>query len=514
MSLNLAVMLRESALARPQKTALILDQLQLTYAQLEVATNQVAGSLRAAGLKPGDRVGVMLPNVPQFPIAYYAVLKAGGVVVPMNVLLRAAEVEFYLRDSEARLLVAWEDFAGEAMKGAAAMSGVTTYVASRPGGAPPHGARSFSDLMQGSPRFEMEPTSAEDTAVILYTSGTTGKPKGAELSHLNLFMCSEVGATRLVSYEESDVAMAVLPLFHSFGQSSVMNTSFYAGGTITLVPRFDPARVLEVMERDRVTIFAGVPTMYFGLLHHPDRAGRDTSSLRVCVSGGAAMPGEVMTAFEKAFGVTVLEGYGLSETSPTASFNRSQQERRFLSVGKPIWGVEMKIFDDDDREMPSGRDNVGEIVIRGHNVMKGYFKNPEATAEAMRGGWFHSGDMGYLDQDGYFFIVDRKKELIIRGGFNVYPREVEEVLYAHPAVAAAAVIGVPDERLGEEVGAVVQIKPGEAATADELIDFCKERIAAYKCPRSVRFVDQLPMGPTGKILKKELKASLAAAGQG
>jgi long-chain acyl-CoA synthetase len=310
------------------------------------------------------------------------------------------------------------------------------------------------------------------------------------------------------------VALAVLPLFHSFGQSSVMNTTFYAGGTVTLVPRFDAAQVLEVMERDRVTIFAGVPTMYFGLLNHPDRARRDTSSLRLCVSGGAAMPGEVMTAFEQAFGVTVLEGYGLSETSPTASFNRSQQERRFLSVGKPVWGVEMKIFDDEDRELPPGRHNVGEIVIRGHNVMKGYFKNPEATAEAMRGGWFHSGDMGFQDEDGYFFIVDRKKELIIRGGFNVYPREVEEVLYAHPAVAAAAVIGVPDERLGEEVGAVVQLKGGQAATADELIAFCRERIAAYKCPRSVRFVDQLPIGPTGKILKRELKASLETAGQG
>jgi long-chain acyl-CoA synthetase len=514
MSLNLAVMLRESALARPQKTALILDQMRLNYAQLEAATNQVAGGLRAAGLKPGDRVGVMLPNVPQFPIAYYGILKAGGVVVPMSVQLRAPEVEFYLRDSAARFLIAWDDFADQAMKAAASMPNVSTYVAARPGGAPPAGALGFADLMQGSPRAEIEPTGAEDTAVILYTSGTTGKPKGAELSHLNLFMCSEVGATRLVSYEETDVALAVLPLFHSFGQSSVMNTTFYAGGTITLVPRFDAAKVLEVMERDRVTIFAGVPTMYFGLLNHPDRERRDTSSLRLCVSGGAAMPGEVMTAFEQAFGVTVLEGYGLSETSPTASFNRSQQERRFLSVGKPIWGVEMKIFDDDDGELPPGRDNVGEIVIRGHNVMKGYFKNPEASADALRGGWFRSGDMGYQDEEGYFFIVDRKKELIIRGGFNVYPREVEEVLYAHPAVAAAAVIGVPDERLGEEVGAVVQLRPGQAATADDLIVLCRERIAAYKCPRSVRFLDQLPIGPTGKILKRELKASLEAARQG
>jgi long-chain acyl-CoA synthetase len=512
MSLNLAVMLRESARARPERTAVILDQLQLSYGTLEAATNQVAGSLVAAGLRPGDRVGIMLPNVPQFPIAYYGVLKAGGVVVPMNVLLKAPEIQFYLGDSEARFLIAWEDFAGEAMRGAAQLPDSAVFVAGRPSAEAPRGSRDFRELMQGPPTFEMAPTDSEDTAVILYTSGTTGRPKGAELTHLNLFMCCEVGATRLVAYREDDVAMAVLPLFHSFGQSNVMNTTFYAGGTITLVPRFEAGKVLEVMQRDRVTIFAGVPTMYFALLNHPERQRFDTSRLRLCVSGGAAMPGEVMTAFEQAFGVTVLEGYGLSETSPTASFNRSKEERRFLSVGKPIWGVEMRIFDGEDHPLPAGRDNVGEIVIRGHNVMKGYFKNPEATAEAMQSGWFHSGDMGYVDDEGYFFIVDRKKELIIRGGFNVYPREVEEVLYAHPAVAAVAVIGVPDERLGEEVKAVVQLKAGQTASPEELIAFCKERVAAYKYPRTVQLIDQLPIGPTGKILKKELKAKLVEAG--
>jgi long-chain acyl-CoA synthetase len=253
--------------------------------------------------------------------------------------------------------------------------------------------------------------------------------------------------------------------------------------------------------------------MYFALLNHPRAGDYDTSSLRLCISGGAAMPGEVMTAFEQRFGVTVLEGYGLSETSPTASFNRSSEERKFLSVGQPVWGVEMRIFDEQDNELPPGRENVGEIVIRGHNVMKGYFKKPEATAETMRSGWFHSGDMGYVDEDGYFFIVDRKKELIIRGGFNVYPREIEEVLYGHPGVAAAAVIGVPDDRLGEEVKAVVQLKAGESATVEELIGYCKERVAAYKYPRSIEFLDQLPIGPTGKILKKELKAQLEAAGR-
>jgi long-chain acyl-CoA synthetase len=394
------------------------------------------------------------------------------------------------------------------------LSGVTTYVALKPGSeAASEGARSFAELLRGSPRFELVATDPNDTAVILYTSGTTGRPKGAELTHFNLFMCCEVGATRLIDVREDDVSLAVLPLFHSFGQSNVMNTMFYAGGTITMVPRFDPAKVLEVIERDRVSIFAGVPTMYFALLNHPDAARYDASSLRLCISGGAAMPGEVMTAFEQKFGVTVLEGYGLSETAPTASFNRSPEERKFLSVGKPVWGVEMKVFDDQDEELPSGRENVGEIVIRGHNVMKGYFKKPEATAETMRKGWFHTGDMGYVDEDGFFFIVDRKKEMIIRGGFNVYPREIEEVLYAHPAVAAAAVIGVPDDRLGEEVKAVVQLKRGQTASEEELIAYCKERVAAYKYPRSVQFMDQLPVGPTGKILKKELKTQLEAAGR-
>jgi long-chain acyl-CoA synthetase len=365
--------------------------------------------------------------------------------------------------------------------------------------------------MAGQSTFEMVATQPEDTAVILYTSGTTGKPKGAELSHFNLFMCCQVGADRLVDFQEDDVALAVLPLFHSFGQSNVMNTSIYAGGTITLVPRFDGDKVLEVIQRDRVTIFCGVPTMYFALLNHPRTGDFDTSSLRLCISGGAAMPGEVMTAFEKRFDVTVLEGYGLSETSPSASFNRSKSERKFLSVGRPLWGVEMRIHDEMDNPLPAGQDNLGEIVIRGHNVMKGYFKQPQATADAMKGGWFHSGDIGYMDEDGFFFIVDRKKELIIRGGFNVYPREVEEVLYAHPAVAGAAVIGVPDERLGEEVKAVVALRAGQAATEEELIAYCKERMAAYKYPRTIQFVESLPMGATGKILKRELKAQLEAA---
>src|SRR3984893_15899517 len=512
MSLNLAVILAESAFAHPDKEAVVLHPFRLTYGQIDTLSNQVASSLQQLGLKPGEKVGIMLPNVPQFVITYYGVLKAGGVVVPMNVLLKAPEVNFYLTDSEARFLVTWEDFAGEALKGTP--NGVTVFVVNKPGSdAVPGGSLAFTELMAGDAHFDPEPTSPDDTAVILYTSGTTGKSKGAELTHFNLYMnCTTSGG--LFGFRDDDVGLAVLPLFHSFGQSSVMNVSMRYGGMISLVPRFEIAAVCGAIQRDKVTVFSGVRTMFFGLLHDPQVANYDLSSLRVAVSGGASMPAEVMTTFEKRFGLTILEGYGLSETSPTASFNQSVEERRVGSIGKRIWGVDMKIFSEEDKALPVGKDNVGEIVIRGHNVMKGYYKKPEATAEAFKGGWFHSGDMGYQDEDGFFFIVDRKKELIIRGGFNVYPREIEEVLYAHPAVQEAAVIGVPDERMGEEVSAVVALKSGQAVSEDDLIAYTKERVAAYKYPRTIRFLDSLPKGPTGKILKKELKQQIGAATSG
>ena len=508
MSLNLAVILRESARRDPDHLAIILDSFKFTYSQLDALSSQVASGLKTAGLRKGDRVGLMLPNVPQFPIAYFGILKAGGVVVPMNVLLKAPEIAFYMGDSGARYLIAWDDFAGEALKGIANLHGVTTFVALRPGATEtPAGTRNFMELMAGDPKFDTEATEGDDTAVILYTSGTTGKPKGAELTHLNLFMNAHM-VSHVFGSGPEDVTLVVLPMFHSFGQSSVMNVALHVGSTLTLVPRFDAEKVMEVIQRDKVTVFPGVPTMFFALLHHPS-AG-NFSSLRIAVSGGAAIPGEVIQAFERTFKTTILEGYGLSETSPTATFNFSAEERKVLSIGKPIFGVEIKIFDEQDRELAPGKDHVGEIVIRGHNVMKGYWNQPQANAEAFKAGWFHTGDLGFVDGDGFFFIVDRKKEMIIRGGFNVYPREVEEVIYAHPAVAEAAVIGVPDERLGEEVKAVVALKPGAKASAEDIIAFVKERVAAYKYPRTVQFVDTLPKGATGKILKKELKAQLEA----
>ncbi|HLM51903.1 MAG TPA: long-chain fatty acid--CoA ligase [Solirubrobacteraceae bacterium] len=491
---NLATLLTDTAARRPDRPAIKLDDTVLTYQALDGAAARVAAMLRERGLEPGDRVGVMLPNVPYFPIVYYGVLRAGGVVVPMNVLLKAREVGFYLSDPGARILFAWGAF-GEAAQTGADEAGAQ-HIPVEPG--------EFDQLLGGfEPEFEVAERSGDDTAVILYTSGTTGKPKGAELTHDNLRHNAEV-ASRLAQTDEDDVLLGALPLFHSFGQTCGLNANVAVGSLMSMIPRFDPAKALEIIQRDKVTVFQGVPTMYTALLHFDGRDEYDTSSLRLCMSGGAAMPVEVLRGFEEAFGCKVLEGYGLSETSPVASFNHPDRERKPGSIGTPIEGVEMRVVDDDGREVDAG--DVGEIAIRGHNVMKGYWNRDDATAEAIRDGWFHTGDMARVDDDGYFFIVDRKKELIIRGGYNVYPREVEEVLYEHPAVEEAAVVGVPDPKMGEEVGAAVVLKKGQDCSEDELRSFVKQEVANYKYPRQIWFLDELPKGPTGKILKREIQA--------
>ena len=504
MSLNLATMLRESALAYPDKPVALYDGGRLTYAQLDALTDRFAVGLRASGMERGETVGLQLPNIPQFLIAYFGMLKAGCIGVPLNVLLKAPELAYCLGDARARSLITWAGVADEAVKGAADAGVHTVYVVNTPGVPEPAAGRRFEELLAVDPETPpMEPTDPGDTAVIVYTSGTTGQPKGAELTHYQLYMNADTPG-RLFGIRDDDVVLVVLPLFHVFGLSSQLNVCVRFGATMSLVPRFDPEKVLEVMQRDGVTIFEGVPTMYVALLHHPTLGEYDMSRLRIGVSGGAPIPAEVLDAFEERFGIVILEGYGLTETASTTTFNVSAAERKIYSVGKPIWGVEVQIWDDENRVLAPGADHIGEIVIRGVNMMRGYFGNPEATAEAFAGGWFHTGDLGYRDEDGFYFIVDRKKELIIRGGYNVYPREVEEVLYTHPAVAAAAVVGVPDERLGEEVKAYVETKPGATATEQEVIDFMRTRVAAYKYPRMVEFRSELPKGPTGKILKKEL----------
>ena len=491
--MNLATLLTETAAEHGDRPALKLDDVEVNYETLDQGSARVAALLREKGVEAGDRVGVMLPNVPYFAVVYYGVLRAGAVVVPMNVLLKGREVKFYLEDPEAKILFAWHDFAEAAEKGAEEAG--TDLVLVKPG--------EFEEMLgEHEPLTDVAERDDDDTAVILYTSGTTGQPKGAELTHSNLTRNVEV-ARNLFDLSGDDVSLGALPLFHSFGQTCALNTAVSVGACLTLIPRFDPGKALEVIARDKVTIFQGVPTMYGAILHHEDADSADTSSLRVCVSGGSAMPGELMRNFEKKFDCQILEGYGLSETSPVASFNHPDKERKAGSIGTPVEGVEMKVVDDDGKEVDQGE--VGEIVIKGHNVMKGYWNKPDATEEAIKDGWFHSGDMAEVDEDGYFFIVDRKKDMIIRGGYNVYPREIEEVLYEHPAVAEAAVIGVPDDDLGEEVGAAVTLKQGEDVDADTLKEHVKDQVAAYKYPRRIWFVDELPKGPTGKILKREIE---------
>jgi len=492
--LNLASIVTESAAKVPDLPAIRLGDAELSYAALDDLSARMATLLTEKGLEAGDRVGVMLPNVPQFPIAYYGVLRAGGVVVPMNVLLKRREIAFYLEDSGSKLLLAWHGFMAEA-EGGAADAGVDLIEVE---------PESFAALLaEREPTPGLADTAADDTAVILYTSGTTGKPKGAELTHANLLRNADVSSRTTSEIAAGDVVFGGLPLFHSFGQTVSMNASLMVGACLTLVPKFDPGEALETMQRDRVTHFYGVPTMYGALLHHPERESYDTSALRTCITGGASMPVEVLRGFEDAFGAIVLEGYGLSETSPVSSSNHPDRERKPGSIGTPLEGVEMKVFDEDDNEVAQGE--VGEIVIRGHNIMKGYWQRPDATAEAMRGGWFHSGDMAKVDEEGYFYIVDRKKDLIIRGGYNVYPREVEEVLYEHPKIREAAVIGVPHDQWGEEIGAAIVLHEGEELEPDEVSAYVKERIAAYKYPRLVWFIEELPKGPTGKILKREIE---------
>jgi long-chain acyl-CoA synthetase len=494
MGLNLASLLTASAERVPEGPAIRLNEAELSFAELDDRSARLATLLRDRGLALGDRVGVMLPNVPEFPVAYYGVLRAGGVVVPMNVLLKRREIAFYLEDPGAKLLLAWHGFAEEARAGAADAGAELIEV---------EPASFAAALAEREPSAELAATDEQDTAVILYTSGTTGKPKGAELTHVNLFRNADVSGRTTCEVSEGDVVLGALPLFHSFGQTVSMNGPLMVGACLTMLPRFDPTEALETMQRDRVTHFYGVPTMYAALLHHPERESFDTSSLRTCQSGGASMPVEIMRGFEAAFDCPVHEGYGLSETSPVACCNHPGRERKPGSIGTPIEGVEIQIFDENDAPLAAGE--VGEVVIRGHNIMKGYWQRPEATAEAMRSGWFHSGDMARMDEDGYIYIVDRKKDLIIRGGYNVYPREVEEVLYEHPKIREAAVVGIPHAELGEEVGAAVVVHEGEQLGEAEVSEFVKERIAAYKYPRLVWFIDELPKGPTGKILKRQIE---------
>ena len=505
MSFNLATILTETALTAPDAPACRFAGTTTTYAELDEQSGRVAAGFRSAGLSPGQVVALQLSNIQPFLIAYFGALKAGLVVLPLNPLLVAPELEYHLTDSGAVMLIGFEGIHAEAVK-ACETTGVPLYLLSMSSDPLPDGTRSALELFSTAPLDEpggdVVARDPGDTAVLVYTSGTTGKPKGAELTHFQLYMNSTV-AGGLFGVRSDDVVLAVLPFFHVFGLSSILNVFVRYGGCLSILPRFAPGAVLDALEADRCTVIGGVPTMLHALAQL-DIAGRDLSALRVAVSGGASLAEDIMRTFEDKFGIEVLEGYGMTETASSCSFNRPG-DRKVLSIGKPLWGVRMRVADTQGRHLPPGREHVGEILIQGHNVMKGYLGRPEATAETLRDGWLHSGDLGYMDSDGFYFIVDRAKDLVIRGGYNVYPREIEEVLYAHPAILEAAVIGKPDERLGEEVVAVVALRPGASATAAEIIAHTRERLAAYKYPREVRFMDELPKGPSGKILKTALR---------
>lgn len=516
---NLSSFLEAGAAAHPSRDAIVLGDLRLSYGVVNALASQVASMLADRGVKPGDKVALSCPNTPHFTVAYFGILKAGATVVPLNVLLKAREVAYHLADSDARAYICFEGtpelpMAREGHAGFLEAPECDLFLVIPADMSAPSAIEGtetiFQAMASASPDFETVETSEDDTAVILYTSGTTGQPKGAELRHRNLRDNVLVGSQLFgASAERPDRYLAVLPLFHAFGQTVIQNTALHFGGTIIMLPRFEARAALDIMVREEVSFFAGVPTMYWGLLGALD----DTvnlpalrSALRVAASGGSALPVEIHKAFEAQFGVTILEGYGLSETSPVASFSMWGEPARPGSIGVPIPGVEMELIEPGTWS-PVGwaPDAVGEIAIRGTNIMKGYYKRPDATAAAISPeGWFRSGDLAKRDADGWYYIVDRTKDLIIRGGFNVYPREVEEVLMTHPAVSLSAVIGVPDESHGEEVKAYVILKPGASVTPAELVAWSKENMAAYKYPRTVVVVDSLPMTATGKILKREL----------
>ena len=523
--LNLASIVSHHARLAPQKEAIVWENVRLTYGELDTLSNRVANALTEMGIGHGDKVALNCINIPYFPVVYYGIMKAGAVVVPLCVLFKAGEIEYHLRDSDAKAVFVFEGTAELPMllSTKAAFDAVETcehlivMTADMMGPSPMEEHKTLTQItFDKSEEFEIYPTAPDDTAAILYTSGTTGQPKGAELTHLNLWSnCVTTYAIHqpMLDFtdEQQKTCLITLPLFHTTGQTVQMSTQIYGGNRVVLLPRFEPKTTLDTMVAEKVNFWVGVPTMYWALLKYVKENDYDIThiadNMKVCSSGGAPMPVEVMMEFQETFGVRVMEGYGLSETSPLACFNHFERPSKPGTVGQAIFGVEVKCFDDNDNEVPRGER--GEIVIRGTNVMKGYYKRPEATAEAFRSGWFHTGDIGIMDDEGYLAIVDRKKDMILRGGYNVYPRQLEEVIITHPAVSLVAVIGVPDDRLGEEVKAYVVLNQGHELTHEEFIQWCRDQIAANKYPRHVEFRDSLPIGNTGKIFKRALKEEIA-----
>jgi long-chain acyl-CoA synthetase len=489
-------LLKERAAGRPNQPFLFseADGRRVTYAEFARSVGRVAARLWASGIRKGDAVSLLLPNSVEYVIAYFACWQIGAVAGPINSLLKAQEIAYVIADSEARALLINSEFvpAIESIRDELHALKVINF---------DNEAETTSELE--SPELAVTEIGPDDEAIIIYTSGTTGKPKGCLLTHGNV-IANARQISQWLGFSEQDRLLTIMPLFHMNAVSVTTMSALYAGASSVVSQKFSASRFWQLISDYRITSFGSVATMLSMLLNtYPDGVpgGLETEQLRFAMCGSAPVPAEILKRFEETFHCLVIEGYGLSESTCRSTFNPPDQRRRPGSCGLPI-GNEMQIVDESDREVPDG--TLGEIVLRGENILKGYYKNPQANEIAFRNGWFHTGDIGYRDAEGFYYIVDRKSDMIIRGGENIYPREIDEVLYQHPGVASAAAVGVPDNLYGEEVAAFVVLKDGSSCSEEEIVQFCKARLADYKCPKTVRFVKDIPKGPTGKLLKREL----------
>ncbi len=504
---NLADLIRESAGRTPEKAALLFQGQPLKYSELDREVDRAAAGLAALGVKPGDRVGVLVHNVPHFVFAFYGIVRAGAVMVPLNTMFTGEEIATILADADARAVIAAEPFVHtiDGLRDTLPMLEHVVVVGSRA----PVGTMTWEQMV-GMGRGPVETTTNDsDLAVLAYTSGTTGVPKGAMLSHANLLAnLDQIVDTRLAETED-DVVYLALPMFHIYALNVILGLTLRVGATAVLVERFEPVQSLELIEKHGVTVLFGAPPMFIAWLNTPGIESYDVSKVRLAVSGAAPLPAAVLEEFERRIGITIWEGYGLTETAPAVTSNVVGPVAKPGSIGRPLPGVEVRIVDEHGDDVEEG--DPGELMVRGPNVFGGYWRQQGATEQAFRDGWFRTGDIGYADDDGYVFLIDRSKDLVIVSGFNVYPREVEEVLARHPKVAEAAVIGVPHPYTGEAVKAICVLRPGTMASEEEIIEFCRKSLARFKCPQTVEFVPELPHHVTGKVLKRALRSDSTAA---
>ncbi|MGN7387155.1 fatty acid--CoA ligase family protein [Sporosarcina sp. SAFN-015] len=512
--MNLVTQVYETSKLQPGKTAYHFMGKDTSYAEFDQSVSMFASALQELGIEKGDHIALLLGNTPHFLISLYATMRIGATAIPINPIYSPDEISYILHNSDAKAVIAIDQMLPLVEKSATLFPSIGHYIVcemSAEAGAKVAAlsdkakakVKLFSELIiTGRPNLEPISVDENETAVILYTSGTTGHPKGAMLTHKNLYSNARDVADYL-GFSEDDRVVATLPVFHVFALTVVVNAPLLKGATIVLVPRFSPADVFQTIKEQRATVFAGVPTMYNFLYQFPEGDPADFSTIRLAISGGSSLPVALLHNFENKFNVKVSEGYGLSEASPVTTFNPFDRERVPGSIGTNIVNVVNKVVDEFGDEVPVGE--VGELIVQGPNVMKGYYKMPEETAAAIRDGWLYTGDLARQDENGYFYIVDRKKDLIIVGGYNVYPREVEEVLFTHDDIVEAAVIGVPDPDFGEEVQAFVVLKKGAKADEEKLKAFCGNRLAKYKVPKTIEFLDELPKNTTGKILRRSLK---------